>query len=219
MSVNLTGIWIVIFELLHIADGNRIAQPRPVTVHVRVAVVVGAVHSSNIVAVRVIEFGEIPFQHCQVAQSERIHTIELYPIRQKAVLSAILEGHHAVQLLLGVPASPHGAVVLLSDELQGRRSLTVDAAAPGNTALGVYGVNDLFRHPHLVIEAVPTGLELARVGQNKVAGGEAGHIFVHVEAACEGYSQGQQHHSKGQGQHSDKGLAPAAAQIGPGHGQ
>ena len=65
----------------------------------------------------------------------------------------------------------------------------------------------------LVVKDLPAGLELSCIGQDKVTGGEVGHIFVHIKAARKGYGKGEQHHCQRQGQHGNKSLAPAAAQI------
>ena len=187
--------------------------------HLGPAVVVIAVHSGYIPPAGFTELGQVSLQHRQVVQGELLHAVELHPVGQQALLIAVLEVDHAVQLLGGVPAAPDGAVVLLGDELQRSGGLSVDQAAAGDAALGVDGGDHVLRHVHLVVIGVAAGLKLARVGHDEVAGSEVGDILVHVKALGEGDRHGEQHHRQGQREDGDRRLAPAAAQVGPGHGQ
>ena len=211
-AVHLSGVGIIVLIFLHIPDGDGVPQPGPVGAHLGPAVVVIAVHSGYIPPAGFTELGQVSLQHRQVVQGELLHAVELHPVGQQALLIAVLEVDHAVQLLGGVPAAPDGAVVLLGDELQRSGGLSVDQAAAGDAALGVDGGDHVLRHVHLVVIGVAAGLKLARVGHDEVAGSEVGDILVHVKALGEGDRQGQR-------EDGDRRLAPAAAQVGPGHGE
>ena len=132
-----------------------------------------------------------------MVQGELLHAVELHPVGQQALLIAVLEVDHAVQLLGGVPAAPDGAVVLLGDELQRSGGIAVDQAAAGDAALGVDGGNDVLGNIHLAVVSVTASLELASIGHDKVAGGEVGYIFVHVKAVGKGDRHSEQHHGQG----------------------
>ena len=87
--------------------------------------------------------------------------------------------------------------ILLGDEFQSGRGLAVDQAAVSDAALGVDGGNDVLGNIHLAVVSVTASLELARVGHDKVAGGEVGYIFVHVKAVGKGDRHSEQHHGQG----------------------
>ena len=50
-TVNFAGIDVIVRILLHIPDGHRVAQPGPVTVHIRSVIVICAVYRGNIIPV------------------------------------------------------------------------------------------------------------------------------------------------------------------------
>ena len=154
-----------------------------------------------------------------MVQCKGIHAVELHPVRQQALRRAVHVADGLVQLLRGIPLAPNGAVILLGDKFHRRAGLAIDAAAVCNATLGIHGVDDLLRHRHLIVKRVPAGLELSCVRQDEVTGSEVGSVFVHVEAAYQCYRHGQQDHRQGKGENGNESFAPAAAQIGPGHGQ
>ena len=50
-TVNFAGIDVIVRILFHIPDGHRVAQPGPVTVHIRSVIVICAVYRGNIIPV------------------------------------------------------------------------------------------------------------------------------------------------------------------------
>ena len=188
-------------------------------VQLRIAVIIIAVHGGHIPPAVLPELVQISLQHGQMVQGKVTHAVELGNIRQQAVLRAFHVAHHEVQSGLVVPTAPHRAVVLLRHELLDDGGPAVDHAAVGNAALGIDLVNDGLGDAHIRVEDVPAGLELAGVRHDEVAGCEMRHVLVHVEAVGEVHRHCQQYHRQRQGRDGDGGLAPAAAQVGPGHGQ
>ena len=186
-------------------------------VHLRLPVVIVAVHGGHIVSARFIQLGEVPLQYLQVVQGKGLHAVDLCGIRQQPRLIPVLEVDHAVQLLRVVPPALAGAVILLGDELLHRAGLAVDLSALHDAALGVDLIDKRLGQGHFTVEEVASGLELARVRHDEIAGGKAGDILIHIKAVGKGGGHIQQHHRQSQGGDGDGSLAPAAAQIGPGH--
>ena len=188
-------------------------------VHVRSAVVVLGVHGGHIRSAVLIELGQVPLQHRQVVQGKGAHAGELDVCGQVSRLVPAGQADRVVQLFRGVEALVHLPEVVLSDVLQGGGGLPVHHATVCNALLGADIVHGGLGHGHIGGEVQDTVLELPGVGHDEVAGGEVGHILVHVKAIGKVHRHRQQHHRQGQGGNCDGSLAPAAAQVGPGHGQ
>ena len=190
-TIDLAGVGVIVLKFLHIPQCDRVSQPGPVGVHLRVAVVVVAVHGGHIPPAGFAELAEIPVQHRQVVQGKLLHAIELRPVGQQTVLIAVFGSHHQVQRLRVVPAAPDRAVVVLGDKLLHSGGLAVDQTAAGDAALGVDVINDRLGNPHIRVKNFSAGLELAGVRHNEVAGGEVGDVLIHVKAPGNGRGDGQ----------------------------
>ena len=188
-------------------------------VHLRIAVIIITVHSGHIPPAVLIELGQVSLQYRQVVQCEIAHAGELDPVGQQALFVPPGQADQIVHLLLGIEVLLVLPEPVLGNVLQGIERLAVDHAAVGNAALGIDLVNDGLGDAHIRVEDVPAGLELAGVRHDEVAGCEMRHVLVHVEAVGEVHRHCQQYHRQRQGRDGDGGLAPAAAQVGPGHGQ
>ena len=154
-AVHLAGVGVVVLVLLHVPQRNFIPKAGPVAVHPRAAVVVLGVHSGHVPPARLVELGDIPLQHGQAVQGKPLHTVELGPVGQQAVLRAVHAGHHLIQGFRVVPPAPHRAVVLLGDELLHRGGAAVGAAAGRDAAPGLHLFHRVLRQGHVRVEYLP----------------------------------------------------------------
>ena len=188
-------------------------------VHHRPAIVVVRVDGGDVVSAGLVELGQIPLQHLQLAQGEGLHAIELGVVGQQAVGIAFRQGHDAVQHLLVCVRTSHLTEIVLGHKLLHYRGAAIDLAAVGDAPLGLHLVNDLLGQGHGFMKEVSAGLEVARVGQDKIRTDASGHEFIQIKPPDKGGRNHGEHHRQGQGEDRHHRLPFAAAQVGPGHGE
>ena len=153
-----------------------------------------------------------------MVQCKSAHAGELHAGGQVACLVFVSQTDQVFHLFRGVERLPVLPEPVLGDIFQRRCGHAVHHAAFRHAASGVDGFDGRPGQSLLRTEQ-GTGLELARVGHDKVAGREIGHILIHIKATGKVHRHGQQHHRQGQRKHRHRGFTLAAAQVGPGHGE
>lgn len=128
-----------------------------------------------------------------MVQGKIAHTGDLNPVGQQARLVLISQAYQVVHLLRGVEVLLVLPEPVFGDVLQHRRGLAVHHAAVGDAALGVDVINDGLGHGRFRTEQ-GAGLEFSSIGHNEIAGGEIGHILVHIKATGKVHRHSKQHH-------------------------
>ena len=188
-------------------------------VRIGIAIVVFTVHGGDSPAARFIEGRQIPFQYRQVIEGKGAHAGNLSIGGQQSLFVLICEADQIIQLFRSVEMLVHLTEVILSDILQHLRGLSVHHTFAGDAALCLNLVHGRLGHAHIVRKNKGAGLEFGGVRHDKVAGGEIGHILIHIKAAGEVDSYGKQHYGEGKGEDGHGRLALVSSQIGPGHGK
>ena len=188
-------------------------------VHDGIAVIIVAVYGSDIISSRFIEQRQIPLQHGQMIQGEGLHAIKLGVVRNPSILRFFRQTHQTIQILRGTPPTVCGPEVFLADKLLNGGGSSIHPSPVRDSALGPGCIHSRFGQGHVLVEGVSPGLKLARIRQNKIARRKIGNILIHVKAVHKSHRHGKQHHRQRQGQNGHHRFPPAAAQIGPGHGE
>ena len=152
-------------------------------------------------------------------QRERAHAVELGGVRQQAVFVAVHEADDRIHLVPMIKNAFLRAIVIFRNELQDGRGFSVYRTAVQNAALRVDGFHGRPGQSLLFAEQSAAGLEFSCISYDKIAGGETRHVLIHIEACGEVDRNGQQNNGQRQREDCHRGFSPAAAQIGPGHGE
>ena len=101
----------------------------------------------------------------------------------------------------------------------GRHSVDLTRPRPRRPGLVTWSMTVLGQG-HTGVEGVPPTWKLPRVRQDEVAWQMQLERYLSMsKPSVKVTVMVSEHHRQGQGEHRDHGLAPAAAQVGPGHGE